>query len=77
MYPAVNLVYFCYSFGSLFAAKNYSMLFPNENFGQTPSGSSRSNLRFNPPSISSLLVNAHWTEAEAAVRIQRNPEGEV
>lgn len=52
MYPAVKLICFCYSLGSLFAAKNYSMLFPNENFGQTPSGSSRSILRFNPPAIS-------------------------
>lgn len=51
MDPAVSLIHFSYSLGSLFAAKNYSMVFPNENFGQTLRGSSRSILRFKPPAL--------------------------
>lgn len=67
MYPTLNLIYFCYSLESLFAAKNYSMLFPNVDFGQTLSGSSGSILRVNPPSISSLLLEAPWTKAKVVV----------
>lgn len=63
MYLTVNLIYFCNSLGCsffFFLSRNDFMLLLNENFGQIPSGISRSNFRFNPPAFPLFFSFPLW-----------------